>query len=151
MGEKMTDRKIITVTSTTSREALAIMPHRGKGDTVSNRNPEVPIGSRDDIREKPDEYNWKQFANCRGMDVNLFFPTRGQHPSVLTKAKAICEGCPVKRACLVVALAAEPDSWGVFGGTTAKTRREIRKQVKRNPDYLYTREACERYGLTDAY
>lgn len=146
----MTNRKEITVTSAIVAQPLVILPHRGQGDTVSNRNHEVPIGSRDDIRDI-NEKNWREYAACRGMPVDEFFAERGDSAGRIKKAKAICKNCPVKRACLVVALQQDPDSWGVFGGTTAKTRRIIRRMWRRDPNYLYTQEACELLGLTNAY
>lgn len=45
-------------------------------------------------------------------DPNLWF---SEEPADLERAKALCAGCPVRRACLAAALErAEP--WGVWGG-----------------------------------
>ena len=45
-------------------------------------------------------------------DPNLWF---AEEPADLERAKALCAGCPVRRACLAAALErAEP--WGVWGG-----------------------------------
>ncbi len=43
-----------------------------------------------------DSLNWWDYAACRGMDVNIFFPTRGQSQA---EAKATCKKCPVTRFC----------------------------------------------------
>lgn len=146
----MTKKTEIIMTSAIVAQPLVILPHRGQGDTVSNRNPQGPIGSSDDIKDI-NEMNWREFAACRGMSVDDFFAERGDSQQLVKKAKATCKNCPVKRACLVVALKQDPDSWGVFGGTTAKTRRIIRRMWRRDPNYLYTQEACEMLGLTNAY
>jgi WhiB family redox-sensing transcriptional regulator len=42
------------------------------------------------------------------------------------KAKAVCANCPVSRPCLEMALA-DPHIEGVWGGTSDKDRRRIRK------------------------
>lgn len=45
-------------------------------------------------------------------DPKLWF---AEEPADLERAKALCAGCPVRRACLAAALErAEP--WGVWGG-----------------------------------
>lgn len=64
-------------------------------------------------------------AACRFPDVPtwLFFPARGDAQTV-AKAKAVCRTCPVQVECLEVAVANnEP---GIWGGTSAQERREIR-------------------------
>ncbi|BDH58608.1 hypothetical protein MTP03_35470 [Tsukamurella sp. PLM1] len=49
---------------------------------------------------------------CRAGDPDLWF---AEAPSDLERAKALCERCPLQRACLAAALErAEP--WGVWGG-----------------------------------
>jgi len=147
----MTKRIEITIQSTRGTEPVAILPHRGHQDTVSIRSHQASNGLSDDSKGGINEENWRTFANCRGIDTNLFFPVRGDSGGSIGKARALCLKCPVKRRCLVVALEQEPDSFGIFGGTTAKGRRVIRRMWKRNPDYLYTAEAEQKYGLKNAY
>ena len=49
---------------------------------------------------------------CRVADPDLWF---AEDPAELAQAKALCGGCPIRRACLADALQrAEP--WGVWGG-----------------------------------
>lgn len=51
---------------------------------------------------------WRRRAACRGEDPELFFPVGSAGPAALaqvTEAKKICNRCPVRRACLVFALA----------------------------------------------
>ena len=49
---------------------------------------------------------------CRDGDPDLWF---AEDPTQLERAKNLCGGCPIRRACLAAALdRAEP--WGVWGG-----------------------------------
>lgn len=76
-----------------------------------------------------DDGSWQQDAACRGADANLFFT-----PSYLEKkeereeredrAKAICEACRVKSACLAFALATR-EPYGVWGGLNEIERRHV--------------------------
>ena len=61
-------------------------------------------------------------AACKGKDPSLFFPSEGKHPR---EALAICEGCPVKEACLSTFI---DEPAGVFGGTTGRDRRALRSR-----------------------
>lgn len=49
---------------------------------------------------------------CRREDPDLWFSER---PSDLELAKALCQDCPARRACLAGALERR-ESWGVWGG-----------------------------------
>ena len=64
------------------------------------------------------------------MDVNLFFPARGDWDGV-QRAKAICASCPVSDQCLTEELLRPPgyDWSGIFGGTTSRDRQELRKRL----------------------
>lgn len=71
-------------------------------------------------------------------DPDLFFPGPGQGGrQKRDKAIAICEGCPVREACLEVALEwdrnHEPIDWtyGVWGGTTRDDRKKMLKEKNR--------------------
>ena len=55
----------------------------------------------------------------------VFFSTA---PSNLERARAICVACPVRQECYEYAMA-DPDLVGMFGGFTAKERREMRRAV----------------------
>lgn len=75
-----------------------------------------------------DKYAWMDVAECRGSDPALFFPGKGMNREMFM-AIAICERCPVKDPCLKEAmdLGAEK-AMGIWGGTTERGRRELRKQ-----------------------
>lgn len=49
---------------------------------------------------------------CHAGDPDLFFADR---PAELEKAKILCDGCPVRAACLASALERH-EPWGVWGG-----------------------------------
>ncbi len=49
---------------------------------------------------------------CHGGELDLWF---AENPADLERAKALCEGCPIRRQCLTAALARE-EPWGVWGG-----------------------------------
>ena len=69
---------------------------------------------------------WIEKANCASYDPDIFFPERGGRKTLLL-AKAICAQCLVQEECLEYGLM-EKD--GVYGGTSGKERRIIRRQRK---------------------
>lgn len=71
-------------------------------------------------------------AACRTADTDLFYPPVGA-PRTCTAALLICASCPqaCRDACLAYAVANnEP---GIWGGTTARQRKEIRRTGRRSP------------------
>lgn len=72
---------------------------------------------------------WKDKAACRGEPTETFFPGRGQQ-HLTRRARAICEGCPVRRECEQYALDfSEHDLLaGIWGGTTQQDRKLFREQ-----------------------
>jgi WhiB family redox-sensing transcriptional regulator len=72
--------------------------------------------------------DWQDGAACIGADADLFFPPRGpkQHP-FNTAARDICRTCPVQVECLEYALV-ENIQHGVWGGTSERERRRIRRE-----------------------
>lgn len=67
---------------------------------------------------------WHLDAACRGMDVRLFFPGKSQ-VRLSNRAKRVCARCPVQAECLEWAIE-NKEPGGVWGGTTERTRRELR-------------------------
>ena len=66
---------------------------------------------------------WRNKANCLGVDPDLFFPERG----VSTReAKAVCQGCVVRKECLEYALV-NGEKFGIWGGMSERERRRIRR------------------------
>ena len=68
-------------------------------------------------------------AACHGSDVDAWFPDMvgGFRPENWA-AMRICKTCPVMDECLEWAL--HHERWGIWGGTSASERRDIR--AKRN-------------------
>ncbi len=65
---------------------------------------------------------WERRA-CRGLHPRVFFPDPSDELGT-ARAKAICESCPIRIACLADALdSREPD--GVLGGLTDRERRNL--------------------------
>ncbi len=67
---------------------------------------------------------WQEFANCLGVDSDLFFPERG---ASTREAKDVCRGCVVREECLEFALG-NREKFGVWGGLSERERRRIRRQ-----------------------
>jgi len=70
---------------------------------------------------------WTQFAACRNMPANLFFPEQGQST---TEAKAVCAECAVRERCLTYALD-HHERYGIWGGLSARERTRIRRAQER--------------------
>ena len=71
-----------------------------------------------------DDRSWQDFANCLGVDPDLFFPERGASTK---EAKSVCGGCEVKMECLEYALR-HGEKFGIWGGMSERERRRIRRQ-----------------------
>jgi WhiB family redox-sensing transcriptional regulator len=66
--------------------------------------------------------NWNTMGNCRSGDPDRMFVTGAAQQ----KARLVCRNCPVLKQCLAMALT-EKIKYGVWGGTTERERRAIRK------------------------
>lgn len=75
-----------------------------------------------------DDYDFTDYANCRGLDPDLFFPERG---ASIKEAQAVCQGCVVREECLEYALETK-QLHGIWGGASERERRRIRRQRKLN-------------------
>jgi WhiB family transcriptional regulator, redox-sensing transcriptional regulator len=84
-------------------------------------------GMEDDVinpEEATEAESWQLFANCLGVDPDLFFPERGASTK---EAKGVCQGCVVREDCLEYALA-NGEKFGIWGGLSERERRRIRRQ-----------------------
>jgi WhiB family redox-sensing transcriptional regulator len=72
--------------------------------------------------------SWHASAACRGSGISAFVGGRGANAAVMARARAICSTCPVTEECLDFALA-DPDSTGIWGGTTGRQRRAMRASM----------------------
>jgi len=86
-------------------------------------------------REAP---TWLSQAKCRGLPGNLFYAEYQHNNSQVQEAKSVCLGthpdhpgrCPVLEACLDYAIA-NGERYGVWGGTSERERRRIKRQRHR--------------------
>lgn len=83
-------------------------------------------------------------AACRGLDTNLFFPTRGEDTAA---AKAVCKRCAVKVECADWALA-NSEKFGIWGGTSERDRRSARRTRRHSTiDDLTTSDYLTRVNI----
>jgi WhiB family redox-sensing transcriptional regulator len=73
--------------------------------------------------EGVDEYEWRDRAECRGLDNAMFFPL-SDDPSATRPAKRVCAVCPVQDECLSFALETGQPA-GVWGGLSTAERRRL--------------------------
>ncbi len=64
---------------------------------------------------------WRQLAACRGTDLDVFFPERGETAG---PARQVCAACPVRQPCLDYALS-NRITHGIWGGLTERERRPL--------------------------
>ena len=74
---------------------------------------------------------WRNYAACRDVDPELFFPIGTADASLLQidEAKQICRTCPVCGPCL--RWASRIGAAGIWGGTTEEERRKHRRRASR--------------------
>ena len=65
---------------------------------------------------------WRELAACRGTDLDLFFPGRGESAG---PARQVCAACPVRQPCLDYAIS-NRITHGIWGGLTELERRALR-------------------------
>lgn len=76
-----------------------------------------------------DRPDWQAYANCQGLDPDVFFPARGDNEGV-TAALAVCAGCTVRDDCLEYALT-EGIKHGVWGGRSTRDRRRLQTERRK--------------------
>jgi WhiB family redox-sensing transcriptional regulator len=72
--------------------------------------------------------NWRDKGACRGIDPEVFYPDEDDSAE---QAKAICDACVVRQACLEHALSSREKD-GVWGGATERERRRMIRQRRRS-------------------
>lgn len=70
---------------------------------------------------------WRELGACRGLEPSIFYP---DDDGDAEDAKAVCQQCSVRVACLEFALAAR-EKQGVWGGATERERRRLIRQRRR--------------------
>ena len=66
--------------------------------------------------------DWRYRAVCRGVDLDVFFPGRGESAE---PARQICARCPVRLPCLDYAIR-HGIVQGIWGGLAERDRRTLR-------------------------
>ena len=76
--------------------------------------------------------DWRDRAECRHEDPELFFPVGATGPAMLQvkQAKAVCHRCPVLAQCRNWALETNQES-GVWGGLGEDERRSMKRRYQR--------------------
>ena len=107
--------------ATRTRTTVIPLPDVDEVDLRWLMTPEAP-----DIEELLTELyhrpTWHAQAACRGMGTDAFFPSVGES----TAAKAVCEGCEIRRECHETALS-DPATHVIWGGLSARSRRMLRR------------------------
>ena len=67
---------------------------------------------------------WRELAACRGADLEVFFPGRGESAE---SARRVCAACPVRQPCLDYAVT-NRIVHGVWGGLTGWERRALQSR-----------------------
>ncbi len=91
--------------------------HSTSGLSTTRRST-IPVNGAGEQR------SWQDYANCLGVDPDLFFPERG---ASTREAKAVCRGCVVREDCLEYALD-NGEKFGIWGGMSERERRRIRRE-----------------------
>lgn len=94
------------------------------GGTVVRGNGMAEGTQEDLVDNDSTAESWQLYANCLGVDPDLFFPERGASTK---EAKQVCQGCVVREDCLEYALA-NGEKFGIWGGLSERERRRIRRQ-----------------------
>ena len=68
---------------------------------------------------------WFADANCLGLDPAVFITEGGES---LEPARRVCAACVVRVECLDYALSQSPRVVGVWGGTSERDRRSMRRE-----------------------
>ena len=68
---------------------------------------------------------WRERAACRGVELDVFYPERGE---TAEPARQICAACTVRRPCLEYALSNRIAS-GIWGGLSERERRPLQSRL----------------------
>ena len=79
---------------------------------------------RNRVTPAPFAARWRDQAACRGADLGLFFPERGESAE---PARQICARCPAREPCLDYAVT-NRIVYGVWGGLTGRERRTLQSR-----------------------
>ena len=74
--------------------------------------------------EPAEDLAWMDGALCAQADPERWFPDLGQPAGI---ARRVCRQCPVRAECLDYALETNQE-FGVWGGTSERERRRLKRQ-----------------------
>lgn len=74
--------------------------------------------------------DWMDGALCAQVDLDIFFPNKGDEGGQLFLARTVCKHCDVREACLEYAMQTG-DTFGVYGGMTPNQRRRLARERRR--------------------
>lgn len=77
------------------------------------------------VASASEDANWQERGTCKEVDPEIFFPEKG---GSTREAKAVCQRCPVRDACLEEALASD-ERFGIWGGFSERERRRMKRAV----------------------
>ena len=100
------------------RRPVAGAGHRARTVTARTPGPRIPAPPA------PPPGGWRYQAACRGANLNLSFPGRGESAE---PARRICARCPVREPCLDYGLR-HGITHGIWGGLAERDRRALRSQ-----------------------
>lgn len=72
---------------------------------------------------------------CADKDPDMFFPEGKDHLVLVRSAKIVCSDCPLASMCLDYAV--NTKQWGIWGGTTMKERKLLKRESARS-EYIRT-------------
>lgn len=116
------------------QQLFATEQHMGKRATATRLAHHLRERSRMMVVNEPNYQvpdKWRDDAACAGEDPEIFFPTTGISAD---RARRVCIGCSVRKACLFDALQITED-YGVRGGVTERERRKLNQlRAKRHAE-----------------
>jgi len=82
------------------------------------------------LRRSKSDFTWIEDAACRNHPhPDVFFSDGRKATHAITRhAITICKTCDVQTQCFLEAFA-DPELYGIWGGTTARQRTELRKRT----------------------
>lgn len=101
----------------------------------TSESAQLPVGLNGHAmarRARPEP--WKDDANCRGLNPEIFHvEDKGAvGRAKVAAARDVCDGCTVRTECLAYAIA-NNEELGIWGGTTDRQRRQMRKLLAHLP------------------
>jgi WhiB family redox-sensing transcriptional regulator len=75
------------------------------------------------LGDQDEPLDWQERALCAQTDPEAFFPEKG---GSTREAKRVCTRCEVRDECLEYALAHD-ERFGIWGGTSERERRRLRR------------------------